>query len=85
MQPLKLPRETRETMIANIQQFFEMERGETIGELAADHVLDFAIKTIGPHLYNQALADCRALVNERMAAMEEDMYALEQRTTLRPR
>lgn len=85
MNPTKLSRETRDTLIANIQQFFEMERGETIGELAADGVLDFVLKEIGPHVYNQALADCRALVNERMAGMEEDIYSLEQRTSLRKR
>lgn len=85
MKPMKLSRETRETMIANIQQFFEMERGETIGELAADQVLDFMMTTIGPHVYNQALADCRTLVNERMAGMEEDIYALEQRPPMQPR
>ncbi len=85
MKPIKLPREQRETMISNIQQFFEMERGETIGELAADQVLEFVMTSIGPHLYNQALADCRALVNERMAGIEEDIYALEQQTQLRRR
>ncbi len=85
MKPIKLPREQRETMISNIQHFFEMERGETIGELAADQVLEFVLTSIGPHLYNQALADCRALVNERMAGMEEDIYALEQQTELRRR
>ncbi|ANF94582.1 MULTISPECIES: DUF2164 domain-containing protein [Paenibacillus] len=85
MQPLKLPRDTRELLIADIQQFFEMERGERIGELAADAVLDFFLKSAGPHVYNQALSDCRTLVNERMAGLEEDIYALEQRSPLRPR
>lgn len=77
--PLKLPREQREQIIALIQEYFEMERGEQIGDLAADGMLDFFLKQIGPYVYNQALGDCRQLVNEKMASLEEDIYALELR------
>ncbi|MUG46805.1 DUF2164 family protein [Paenibacillus woosongensis] len=79
MSPLKLPREQREQMISLIQEYFEVERGEQIGDLAADGMLEFFLKQIGPYVYNQALSDSRQLVNERMASLEEDIYALELR------
>lgn len=85
MKPLTLPKEQREHMIAQIQHFFEMERGESIGDLAADSVLDFFLQSAAPFIYNQALADCRTTLNERMAGLEEDIYALEQHPPLRPR
>ena len=78
LRPVKLPKENRDQIIASIQQHFEIERGEHIGELAADSLLQFFMTEIGPYLYNQALSDCRTLISQRMVAMEEDVYALEQ-------
>ncbi|ANS76177.1 hypothetical protein AWM70_17620 [Paenibacillus yonginensis] len=80
--PVKLPKEQRDQMIRLIQQFFEEERGETLGDLAADGVLDFFMTRLSPYVYNQALADCRNLVGQRMVSLEEDIYALEQKVKL---
>jgi len=74
---MKLPKEQRDQIIEQIQQFFELERSETIGTLAAGEVLDFMIKEIGPYLYNQAINDARATVLERMQTLEDELYALE--------
>ncbi|GJM75162.1 hypothetical protein HMSSN036_73780 [Paenibacillus macerans] len=42
LKPIHLTKEQRNLVIPQIQQFFEEERGETLGELAADGVLDFS-------------------------------------------
>lgn len=41
MKPMKLPKEQRDLITENIRSYFEAERGETIGHLAADSLLDF--------------------------------------------
>lgn len=82
IKPVKLPKEQRDQMIRLIQQFFEEDRGEEIGDLAADNVLNFFMSRLGPYVYNQALSDCRQLVSQRMVSMEEDIYALEQKIKL---
>lgn len=74
---LKLPKEQKEQMTARIQQYFELERSETIGSIAAEQLLDFMIKEIGPHLYNHAINDARKAVLERMQTLEDELYALE--------
>ncbi|WP_151733680.1 DUF2164 domain-containing protein ['Paenibacillus yunnanensis' Narsing Rao et al. 2020] len=79
MKPIKLKREQRELIAENIRAYFEAERGEEIGTLAADHLLEFFLGELGPHIYNEALADCRTLARERMQSLEEDIYALEWR------
>ncbi|MFC7678638.1 DUF2164 domain-containing protein [Paenibacillus sp. GCM10028914] len=79
MKPMKFPKEQRELLIEQIQEYFEVERGETLGHLAADSILEFFIEKIRPHVYNQALDDCRQLVTQRMVSLEEDIYALEQK------
>ncbi|GIP42235.1 hypothetical protein J45TS6_06940 [Paenibacillus sp. J45TS6] len=77
MKAMKLPKEQKDQMIRLIQAYFETERGETIGDLAADGVLDFFMTQLSPYVYNQALSDCRVLLNQRMISLEEDVYALE--------
>ncbi|MDP5275779.1 DUF2164 domain-containing protein [Chengkuizengella axinellae] len=77
MKPTKLPREQKDQMISMIQHYFEIERSEEIGNLAAENFLDFILKEIGPYLYNQGISDARTLINEKMIHIEDDLYALE--------
>ncbi|KKO54725.1 DUF2164 domain-containing protein [Paenibacillus sp. DMB20] len=79
MKPVKLPKEQRDVLIEEIREYFENERGESIGHLAADSMLEFFMARISPYIYNQALDDCRQLVTQRMVSLEEDIYALEQK------
>ncbi|KAA8998365.1 DUF2164 domain-containing protein [Paenibacillus spiritus] len=79
MKAMKLPKERREALVSEFQAYFELERGEAIGELAASNLLDFCLEHLGPVVYNQALADCRLLAAQRMQGLEEDIYALEWR------
>jgi len=74
---IKLPKEQREDIVENIRAYFESERGESIGHLAADSLLEFFLNELGPTIYNGALGDCRTLVGQRMQSLEEDIYALE--------
>jgi uncharacterized protein (DUF2164 family) len=64
-------------MIADIQRFFYEERNEEIGNLAAENVLEFVKKYLGPYFYNEAIKDARSLMEEKVASIEDDLYALE--------
>ncbi len=75
---LRLPKEHKELLINNIQSYFETERSEDIGELAAETFLDFMIKQLGPVIYNQAINDARSVVMQQMERVEEEIYSLEQ-------
>ncbi|OBZ16587.1 MULTISPECIES: DUF2164 domain-containing protein [Bacillales] len=74
---MKLPKEQKEQLTGRIQQYFELERSETLGSIAAEQLLDFMIQEIGPHLYNHAINDARKAVLERMQTLEDELYALE--------
>ncbi len=73
---LKIPKEQKTQIVAMVQQYFREERGEEIGDLAAEFLIDFMIKQMGPFIYNQAIEDVQAVLNQKMAALEEDVYAL---------
>ena len=71
-----MKKEEKEIMVSKIQQYFELERSEEIGHLAAENLLDFFIKEIGPLVYNQAIDEAQKLVTMNMLRLDEDMYAL---------
>jgi uncharacterized protein (DUF2164 family) len=74
---LKIPREHKALLVNKIQSYFETERSEKIGELAAGNLLDFMIKQLGPIIYNQAISDARTVVMQQMERVEEEIHALE--------
>ncbi|MDI9485973.1 MAG: DUF2164 domain-containing protein [Bacillota bacterium] len=77
MIPINMTREEKVQIINRLKTFFEEERSETIGDLAAENLLDFMLKELGPYIYNRAVYDARQLVNQRFAQLEEDLYTLE--------
>ncbi|MDO3410870.1 DUF2164 domain-containing protein [Saccharibacillus sp. CPCC 101409] len=77
MIPIKLPREQKLELIEDLQAFFYEERSEEIGEIAAEQLLDHMLQRLGPYVYNQAVRDAKAAVNEKIAQIEDELYALE--------
>lgn len=75
---VKLTKEQRAGLIRDVQTFFYDERNETIGELAADQLIDFMIRTVGPYVYNKAIGDTRNFLQEKMAQLDDEIYTLEQ-------
>lgn len=73
----KLPREQKQQLIDSIQQYFFDEHGEEMGSIKAESICDFMLQQLGPVAYNQAVKDARDLVQQKMIALEEDLYALE--------
>lgn len=74
---IKMPKEEKEFIITKIQAYFELERGEEIGVLAADQLFDYFLKEIGPYIYNQGVQDSKKMVDQKMMNMEEDILSLE--------
>lgn len=77
---IKFSKEQKDELIGRIRQYFSDERGEEIGDLAAENILSFITKEVGPFYYNQALRDAQKTVDERMAAIEEDLLSLRRPT-----
>lgn len=77
MKPLRMPREEKLQLVYRVQQYFETERGESIGELGAEQFVDFMIGELSPYLYNAAIADARGVFQEKMNQLDDELYALE--------
>ncbi|EFM12693.1 Protein of unknown function DUF2164 [Paenibacillus curdlanolyticus YK9] len=74
---IKLPKEEKAEVIKQVQAFFEEERSESIGEIAAELLVDRMIQELGPYIYNRAIADTRAMVSDKFNQIDDELYALE--------
>jgi uncharacterized protein (DUF2164 family) len=75
MKSIELSKEVKQEQIIGIKNFFLNERGEEISDFQASVVLDYVLREIGPHVYNQAIADAYMLMSGKI----EDLYQLEKR------
>ncbi len=71
---IELSKQVREDAIASIQRYFERNLPEPIGELPASLLLNYFVEEIGPAIYNQAIADAQARLQQRVADLEGELY-----------
>ena len=63
---IKLSKEKKEYMLAEIQSYFLKEKGEEIGNLAASLLLDFIIEKLAPEFVNQGIYEAYNYMDERL-------------------
>lgn len=69
----ELSKEQKEDMIGSIKGYFEKERDEEIGDLAAMLMLEFFIEELAPTFYNIGVEDSHAF----MTAKLEDLFEIQ--------
>ena len=62
--------------INEIIGFFQSERNEEIGYIAAENILDFFLQTMGEEIYKKAIKDCKKLLKERLEDLEVELDIL---------
>ena len=75
---IKLKDKEKELLKEQIQEFFREERGEEIGVIASEAVLDFFMENLGDRIYNKALDDSKIWFTERLQDIEIDYDLLYQ-------
>ena len=71
---IELSKQVRDEAIASIQQYFDRNLPEPIGELGATLLLNYFIEEIGPAIYNQAIADAQVRLQQRIMDLEGELY-----------
>ena len=57
-----------------IQRYCREELDTEIGELQATLVLDFVLREIGPHIYNQAIRDAQNHLAQQVESLPEHCF-----------
>jgi uncharacterized protein (DUF2164 family) len=74
---IELSKQARADAIASIQRYFEENLSEPIGDLPAGLLLSFFLEEVGPVIYNRAIADAQARMQQRMSDLAGELYAEE--------
>ncbi len=66
----------KQRLIPHIQQYFEEELAQEIGNLAAEFLIDVFLKEIGPFIYNRALQDVQTMLTQQLAEIDDRLYEM---------
>jgi len=71
---IELAKEARQEAIQSIERWFQEERGERIGNIAAGALLGFVLEEICPSVYNRAVADVQERLGARIADLDIEVH-----------
>ncbi len=71
---IELDREVRAQLIASLEKFFEVEREERLGNIAAGSLLGFILEEIGPTIYNKGAADAQERMQQRVIELDIEVH-----------
>ena len=74
MKKLELTEERRVTLRGHLQTLFATEFDERLSDFRADDIIDLMIKTLGPAVYNQAVADVRAHLQGKLDDRDGEVW-----------
>ena len=74
---IKLSKEAQQRLIASIKRYCAENMEQDVGDLKATLLLDFFVKEIGPTIYNQAVAEAQAHIQDKVADLDSSCYQVE--------
>ena len=74
---LEISKQVRAEAIASLKRYFEDNMPEPIGDLPAGLLLSFFVEEVGPAIYNQAIADAQARMQQHAADLHGELFAEE--------
>jgi len=74
---ITIPDIARKQAIASLRAYCADNLDEQIGDLKASLMLDYILTELGPTIYNQAIADARGFLEERVSDLGGVCYQTE--------
>ena len=74
---LKLRKDQEARLVASLQRYLAEQFGGEVGSLKASLFLKYCLEEIGPSVYNLAIADAQAYLQEKAADLENTCFAEE--------
>lgn len=71
---IELSNQVRADAVASIQRYFEANLPEPIGDLPSGLLLNFFLEEIGPAIYNRAIAEAQARLQQRVLDLEGELH-----------
>ncbi|WP_334164093.1 DUF2164 domain-containing protein [Phenylobacterium sp.] len=77
MARIELEKPVREALVRALSRYLKDELDVEVGRMDALLFLDFISETMGPHFYNQGLADAQAILQARLEQISEAISEIE--------
>lgn len=77
MSKIELPKKIEEELAAALRKKLKADFEAEIGQFEALDLLDWLSETLGPHFYNQGLADAQEIYRRKFEDIADAVYALE--------
>ena len=77
---IKLPEERRADLATAIQRFFAAEFDHELSDFQAARLIEFFVRHLGAPVYNQAVQDARAFLQEKLDDLDGEVYEPEEPT-----
>ena len=74
---LRLQASEEQAALQLLKRFLDERFELQLGSFEVAEILELFSREIAPHYYNNAVADVQALLSERFASLESDVWALE--------
>lgn len=74
---VRLDEERRRQLVVDIRGFYLEELDEELSAFRAERLLEFFLERVAPAVYNQAVQDARAFMQERLDDLDGEVYAPE--------
>ena len=75
---IELDKERKERVVRAIQSYFAEKLDQEIGHLAAELLLEFIVKRVRPAIYNQAVKDAQAFLQDKLMDLDGVLYQPEE-------
>ena len=74
---IELPKDARRRAIESIRAYFAEHMDDEIGDLKAGLLLDFFLEEIAPAVYNSAITDAQAYLQDKLTDLGSDVFEAE--------
>lgn len=75
---IALSDERRAQLVSGVQRYLAGEFEIALSEFQAKGLLDFFVRQLGAPIYNQAIQDARAFLQEKLSDLEGEFYEPEE-------
>jgi uncharacterized protein (DUF2164 family) len=77
MSKIELPKEAADAAAKALSQYLKAELDVEVSGFDAVFLVDFITERLGPHYYNQGLADAQAVLAKKVDEISEALYGIE--------
>ena len=71
-----LSEEKKREVVGAIIAYYQRERGEEIGVIAAEEILELVLELVGSEIFNKGVNEATKLIQERLAGVWLDVEAI---------